>query len=57
MDVLTKFTAKSKPIFSNITKEERKALHNLRKDDSQVVLTVDKGVAPFIIDKDIYVEK
>ena len=30
-DVLTKFTAKSKPIFSNITKEVRKAYTTLEK--------------------------
>ena len=36
-DFLTKFTAKPKPIVSNITKEEREALHNLRNDDSRMV--------------------
>ena len=53
-DILTKFTAK--PKLSNITKE-RKALHNLRKDDSHMVLTADKGFALVIIDKDIYIGK
>ena len=50
-NIVTKFTAKSKPISSNITKEERKALHLLRKDDSYNVLTADKGVVLVIIDK------
>ena len=56
-DVLTKFTTKPIPIFSNITKEERKALHNLRKDDSDMILTADKGVALVIIDKHMYIVK
>ena len=46
---------KPKPIFSNITKEEKEALHNLRRDDSQIAHTADKGVV--IIDKDMYIEK
>ena len=56
-DVLTKFTVKLKPISSNITKEERKALHNLKKDDSCMVLTIDKGVTLVITDKTMYIEK
>ena len=56
-DVLTKFTKKPKPIASNITKEERKSLHILKKDDSYRVLSADKGVALVVMDKDMYTEK
>ena len=50
-DFLTKLTAKLNPIFSNITKEEWKAQHNFRKDDSCMVLTVDKGAALVTLDR------
>ena len=53
----TKFTAKPKAMISNITKEEMKALHNLREYDSHMVCTADKGVALVIIDKDMYIVK
>ena len=56
-DVLTKFTNIPKPIVSNITKEESKSLNNLKKDDSCMVLSTDKGVALIVIDKDMYIEK
>ena len=55
--MLSKFTAKAKNIFSNITEEEMKTIHNLRKDDSCMVLTIDKGVALVIIHKDMFIEK
>ena len=41
----------------NITREERKALNNLKKDGNHMVLTAYKGVALVVIDKDIYIEK
>ena len=44
-NVLTTFTDKPKPIFFNITKEERIVLHNLKKDDSHMVLTTDKELS------------
>ena len=34
-----------------------KTQHNLRKDDSCLALTSDKGVALVIIDEDMYIEK
>ena len=40
-----------------MTKDERKAQQNLRKDDSCMVITSGKGVAFLIIDKDMYIEK
>ena len=56
-DVLTKFTNKPKVIASNITKEEKEPIHNLRKYDSHMVPTAEKGVAPVVIDKDIYINE
>ena len=47
-DILMKFTAKPKPMISNITKEESKALNNLRKDESHMVLIADE-VLPWLI--------
>ena len=56
-DVLTKFTTEPKLIFFNNTKEGRKALHNLRKNESCMVLTADKEVVLVIIDEDMYIKK
>ena len=42
---------------SNITKEERETLHNLKKDSNCIVLTTDKGVLLVIMNKDTYKEK
>ena len=42
---------------SNITKQEVQALGDLKKDQSRVILTVDKGVAIVIMDKEEYQEK
>ena len=44
----------SKP---NIFKEEFKALRELRRDESWVLLTADKGVAMFIFNKQDYINK
>ena len=41
----------------NITKQEVQALVELKKDQSRVILTADKGVAIVIIDKEDYQEK
>ena len=41
----------------NITKQEVQALVELKKDQSRVILTADKGVAIFIMDKEEYNEK
>ena len=40
-----------------MTKEERQALHNLKKDNNCMILTADKGVALVVMDKDMYIEK
>ena len=58
----TEYNAKDKDFFLNlyainITKEERKDLKNLRKDDSHIFITADKGVVPVLRDEGIYIEK
>ena len=40
----------------NITKEEYKATNELKKDDSRMILTTDKGVALVVIDKADYIK-
>ena len=41
----------------NITKEEKKALVELRKDTSKTILTADKGVALVVMNKEDYQKK
>ena len=41
----------------DITKEEFRAIKELREDQSRIVLTVDKGVAMVIMDKQQYMGK
>ena len=41
----------------NITQEEARALKELGKDQSRVILTVDKGVALVVLDKQDYINK
>ena len=41
----------------NITKEELKAIVQLRKDDTRIVLTADKGVALVVMNKEDYEKK
>ena len=45
------------PSTLNITKEEFKAIKELREDTSRIVLTADKGVAMVIMDKQQYMDK
>ena len=42
---------------ANITREEKKALRELRKDKERIVLTADKGVAMVVLVKKEYLEK
>ena len=42
---------------ANITKEEYKAINELKKDDSRMILTADKGVALVVIDKANYIKE
>ena len=48
---------KVQPPKSNITREERRALEELRKDKSNIILTADKGVSLVVIDEDEYIRK
>ena len=41
----------------NITKEEHKAITELKKDNTRIILTADKGVSLMVIDKEDYVKK
>ena len=41
----------------NITREERKAIEELRKDDTKMILTVDKGVSMVVLNRDDYHQK
>ena len=41
----------------NITREERKAIDELRKDDTKMILTVDKGVSMLVLNRDDYNQK
>ena len=42
---------------SNITREERRALEELRKEKSKIILTADKGVSLVVMDKEEYIRK
>ena len=42
---------------ANISKEELKALKELKMDNNRLILTADKGVALVVIDKDEYIKK
>ena len=41
----------------NLTKEEHKALEDLKKDKTRMILTTDKGVSIVVIDKEEYTRK
>ena len=41
----------------NITREERKAIDELRKDETKMILTVDRGVSMVILNRDDYSQK
>ena len=46
-----------RPPKPNISKREEKAIQELRKDQGKIVLTVDKGVAMVVLEKDDYIRK
>ena len=48
---------KGKASKSNLNKEERIALTQLKKGKDRVILTVDKGVAMVVLDKEDYINK
>ena len=41
----------------NITREERKAIEELRRDKTRIILTTDKGVSMVVMDRDDYNNK
>ena len=45
------------PPKSNITKEEAKAIQELKKDTDRIILTTDKEVSMVVIDKEEYIKK
>ena len=48
---------KSQPPKANITKEEQKAMIELKKDTNRVILTADKGTCLVVMDKEEYINK
>ena len=48
---------RAKPLKPNITKEEHKALNELREDKERMVLMADKGEIMVVMDRKEYVEK
>ena len=48
---------KIQPPKSNITREEQKALAELRKDKNRIILTADKGVSMVVMDREDYIRK
>ncbi|KAL9960202.1 hypothetical protein ACROYT_G033624 [Oculina patagonica] len=47
----------SLPNHNNITKEEKKALHDIKKDSSRVIMKADKGNCFVVMDRDEYDNK
>ena len=41
----------------NVTREEKKALIELKKDTNRVILTADKGTCLVVMDKEDYINK
>ena len=48
---------KAKTPRSNISREEFQAINELKRDDSRIILTADKGVAMVVLDKEEYIKK
>ena len=48
---------KIQPPKSNITREEQKALAELRKDENRIILTVDKGLSMVVMDREDCIRK
>ena len=48
---------KTKPPMSNISKEEARAIKELKKDQDRMVLTADKGVSMVVMDREEYERK
>ena len=48
---------KVQPPKQNLTKEEHKALEELKKDKTRMILTTDKGVSIVVLDREEYIKK
>ena len=48
---------KAQPPRQNITKEERKTIGELKRDNNRLIRTTAKGMAPVVMDKEDYVQK
>ena len=48
---------KTPPPRHNLTKDEQKAIGELKRDKTRVVLTADKGVSLVVMDKEQYIKK
>ena len=48
---------KTQPPRHNLTKEEQKAIGELKRDKTRVILTADKGVSLVVMDKEQYINK
>ena len=48
---------KTKPPKSNISKEEARAMKELKKNQDRMVLTADKGVSMVVMDREDYEKK
>ena len=55
--LLTKSQEKIQPPKPNIMREERRALAELRKGKSKIILTTDKGVSLVVMDREEYIRK
>ena len=54
---IARILKQARPSKSNISKEEWKAIKELRADKDRLVVTADKGVALWVIDKKDYIQK
>ena len=54
---IARILKQARPTKPNISKEEWKAIKELRSDKEHLVLTADKGVALVVIDKKDYIQK
>ena len=54
---VTELLRQAKPAESNLTKGEMRAINNLKKDSTIVIMAADKGKALVVMDRDEYVQK
>ena len=54
---IKKLLKKAKETRSNNTKEEFQAIKELKQDEYRIILTVDKGIALVVLNKEEYIEK